>query len=221
MNTAGPRDPTQPAASRFRPAQLGVLLLVLVTGTAVGWVLQTASTASIPPAGPAARPALVQADPRTLVTQPADPPRTYVIEGDQQAADPGQTHPRQQYSVTISRSDVPTYAAQAAVNLYSSEVEARAAMTTLRGLGQFGSELPMHDSLGDEAHLFAARAGDRSLVIGSVLWRDRNVVGYVFVYNPYPDNLPADAIERLARGNAYDDTMGIAIPIQRRIRGGG
>jgi len=221
MKAAGPSGPVQPAASRFRPAQLGVLVLVLVSGMGVGWVLEAASTASVQPAGPAARPALVRTDPRTLVTQPADLPRTYVIEGDQQAADPGQTHPRQQYSVTISRSDVPTYAAQAAVNLYSSEVEARAAMTTLRGLGQFGSELPMHDSLGDEAHLFAARAGDRSLVIGSVLWRDRNVVGYVFVYNPYPDNLPADAIERLARGNAYDDTMGIAIPIQRRIRGGG
>ena len=123
--------------------------------------------------------------------------------------------------MTISRSDLVAYAAQSAVNRYATEADARAALRTLLGLGQFGSELPRHESLGDEAHLFAAKAGDRSLVVGSVLWRDRNVVGYVFVYNPYPAEVPADAIERLARANAYDDTMGIAIPVERRIGSAG
>jgi hypothetical protein len=176
---------------------------------------------SLSPAATAGHGALVQADPRSLVTQPDDLPSQYTIQGDPQAPDPGSTHPKQRYSVTISRTDVPRYAAQSAVNIYVSDKEARDALRSLLAVGKFGSELPLHESIGDEAHLFAARAGDRSVVVGSILWRDRNAVAYVFVYNPYPDQLPPDVVQRLARANAYDDTMGIAHPIEQRIKVGG
>jgi hypothetical protein len=195
--------------------------LVLVTGLAVGLILRGVFSPGGVPASPPATASIVQADPRSLVTQTDDLPGKYTIQGDQAAPDPGSTHPKQRYSVTISRTDVPRYAAQSAVNVYASETEARGALRSLLGVGQFGSELPLHESLGGEGHLFAARAGDRLVVVGSVLWRDRNVVAYVFVYNPYPDQLPADVVERLARANAYDDTMGIAHPIEQRIKVGG
>lgn len=220
MKQAASRSPVPPAAARFRGVDAALLLLVMVSGVAVGLALHLPPATSVPAAGQATHPTLVVADPRTLVTQPGDLPAVYSIASDAQAADPGQTHPKQRYAVTISRSDLPDYAAQAAVNSYASEEEARVALRTLLGVGQFGSELPMHDSLGDEAHLFAARAGDRSLVIGSVLWRDRNVIAYVFVYNPYSAQVPADVLERLARANAYDDTMGFAVPVERRIKDG-
>jgi hypothetical protein len=208
-------------APRFRVAEAVLLFLVLGAGLGLGIVLRDAFGPSPPAASPATAPGLVQADPRSLVTQSADLPPQFLIEGDPSAPDPGPTHPKRSYLVTISRSDAVGYAAQSAVNLYATEADARTAMRTLLGLGQFGSELPMHESLGDEAHLFAAKAGDRPLVVGSVLWRDRNVVGYVFVYNPYPAQVPPDAVERLARANAYDDTMGIAIPVERRVRAAG
>lgn len=220
MKEASSERPRPGSPARIRGGEVALLFFVLGAGVALGLVLRQVLLPGSPAAPSANRPAVVQADPRTLVTQPEDLPRQYVIQGDPEAADPGATHPRQRYSVTISRSDVAGYAAQAAVNLYASEDEARAALRTLLGLGQFGSELPLHETLGDEGHLYAARAGDRPLVVGSVIWRDRNLVAYVFVYSPYPDQVPPDAVERLARANAYDDTMGVALPIERRVKGG-
>ncbi|MEP7105587.1 MAG: hypothetical protein ABI838_07055 [Chloroflexota bacterium] len=205
-------------ATRSRVAEGVLLFLVLGAGLGLGLVLRDAfGTGAAPAAAPAAHD-LVHADPRSLVTQAQDLPSQYLIQGDPSAPDPGSTHPKQSYLVTISRSDVVAYAAQSAVSLYATAADARAALQTLLGLGQFGSELPMHESLGDEAHLFAAKAGDRSLVVGSLLWRDRNVIGYVFVYNPFPAGVPPDAVERLARANAYDDTVGIAIPVLQRVK---
>ncbi len=207
--------------TRSRTAEVVLLFLVLGAGVGLGLVLRETLGPGVGSSPSAGGPRLIRADPRELVTQPADLPGQYTIQGDPAAPDPGQTHPSQRYSVTISRSDQPEYAAQSGANLYASENDARTGLRRLLGLGQFGSELPLHESVGEEAHLFAAKAGDRSLVVGSLLWRDRNVVAYVFVYNPYPELLPATAVERLARANAYDDTVGIALPIERRVRSAG
>jgi hypothetical protein len=211
--------PAVPAVeTRFAGRQAALLVLVLGTGLAVGLALREVFGPGVAPPATPAHLGPVQADPRSLVTQPDDLSRQYTIVGDPKAPDPGSIHPKQRYSVSISRADVPRYAAQAAVNVYSGDTEAGEALRSLLAVGQFGSELPLHESMGAEGHLFAARAGDRLVVVGSILWRDRNVVAYVFVYNPYPDQLPADVVERLARANAYDDTTGIARPIEQRVK---
>lgn len=157
----------------------------------------------------------VRGAPQGLVVQPADVPPSYRINEDTNSSDPGNTNARARYSVAITRQDAPRYRAENGVNLYANDAQAAAALHKLLGVGRFGTELPMRGALGDEAHLYAAR--DRGVVIGSVLWRQRNAVGFLFVYNPYPDTVPEDQVDRVARANAYDDTLGLAESVSAHL----
>ena len=206
--------------SRRLDASQGVaLVLVLLVGLAVGFVARAVFFTPAPPA-PTAAPNLVRADPSALVVQPRDVPSSYRIAADPNAPEPGQTHPKAHYSVTLSRNDSSRYLAQCAVAVYSSTTAAQSALKTLLGLGQFGTELPLLAALGEDGHLFAANDPKSGVVVGSVLWRDRNVVAYIFVYNPYEASTPAAEIERLARGNAYDDTFALASRTEEHIKAG-
>jgi hypothetical protein len=192
------------------------LALALAAGLAVGFIAHAVFFAPVPaPAAPASR--LVMTDPSKLVVQPEDLPPSYRVGEEQGAAQPVDTHPRARYSITISRTDSSHYLAQCAVNTYESMDKARAALQALLGVGQFGTELALHRALGDEGHLYAAKDEKAMVVIGSALWRERNAVAYVFVYNPYSSSTPAEELDRLARGNAYDDTLALATRMAERI----
>src|SRR5262249_61208814 len=93
---------------------------------------------------------------------------------------------------------------------------AEQALRNLLGAGKLGAELPMRAPLGNEARLYAAK--DKGLVIASALWRDRNVVAFIFVYNPYPESLAEPEVDRLARANAYDDALGLAFAVEERVK---
>jgi hypothetical protein len=157
----------------------------------------------------------VTGDPKGLVLQPGDVGSAYTLFIESPPPDPANTHPLAHYGVVLRRADEPSYLAESDVSRYASPEQAAAALKALLSVGKFGAELPIHGSIGDEAHLYAAK--DQGVVVGSVLWRDRNVVAWIFVYNPYPDSLPADVVDTVARGNAYDDAMGYAEIVEGHI----
>ena len=201
-------------ASR-RPAAALVLGLVLAAGIGLGF---GARSAFLPPNAEPASPSthLVSADPRGLVLQPADVPAEYTIYEDSNASDPGQTHPRARYAVVVTRQAAPRYLTESGVNVYADPDLAAQALRKLLGTGKFGTELPMRGTLGNEARLFAAK--DKGLVVASALWRDRNVVAFIFVYNPYPESLAEPEVDRLARANAYDDALGLAFAVEEHVK---
>ena len=192
------------------------LVAVLVVGVGIGFATRANFWESRDSAAPGRPAGEVRAAPQALVVQPADVSPSYTINEDANPSDPGNTNARARYSVVITRKDAPHYLAENGVNLYDSDAQAAAALHKLLGVGKFGTELPMRGALGDEAHLYAAR--DRGVVIGSVLWRQRNSVSFLFVYNPYPDAVPVDQVDRLARANAYDDTLGFAESVSAHLR---
>lgn len=191
--------------------------LVLAVGIGLGFAARAALSApgARAPASAAAAD-LVHEDPSALVLQPSDVGADYTIYEDRGASDPGQTGARARFAINLTRTGSPTYQTEAGVNLYDDRTQAAAALRKLLGLGRYGTELPLRGSLGDEAHLFAAKAS--GTVIASLLWRDRNVVAFVFVYNPYPDAVPQAEVDRLARANAYDDALGLADAMEKHIK---
>ena len=160
-------------------------------------------------------PRQVTADPKGLVVQPGDVGAAYTLFAESPPPDPANTHPLAHYGVVLRRQDEPSYLAESDVSRYGSVAEAAAALKALLGAGKFGAELTLHGGVGDEAHLYAAK--DQGVVVGSVLWRDRNVVAWVFVYSPYAGSLPADVVDTIARANAYDDAMGYATIVEGHI----
>jgi hypothetical protein len=209
--TVSRRPPVGPAAA----AALGVALGVAVGATA-GHVFWAAPAPAVATARSAPRE--VMGDPQRLVLQPGDVGSAYTLFIESPPSDPANTHPIALYGVVLRRADEPSYLAESDVSRYASPEQAAAALKALLGVGKFGVELPIHGSIGDEAHLYAAKA--QGVVVGSVLWRDRNVVAWVFVYNPYADSLPADVVDMVARGNAYDDTIGYAEIVEGHIAAG-
>jgi hypothetical protein len=193
------------------------LLLVLAVGIGLGFAARAVFWApgDRAPASTAVTD-LVHDDPHGLVLQPSDVGADYTIYEARGASDPGQTSARARFAISMTRTDTPKYLTEAGVNLYSDRTQATAALRKLLGLGRYGTELPMRGSLADEPHLFAAK--DPGVVIASLLWRDRNVVAFVFVYNPYPEAVPQTEVDRLARANAYDDAMGLAYAMEEHIK---
>jgi hypothetical protein len=208
---ASRRRPVRPAAA----AALGVAL-GLAVGAPAGHILWAAPAPVVATARSAPRE--VTGDPKGLVLQPGDVSSAYTLFIESPPPDPANTHPLANYGVVLRRADEPSYLAESDVSRYASPEQAAAALKALLGVGKFGAELPIHGSLGDEAHLYAAK--DQGVVVGSVLWRDRNVVAWVFVYNPYAASLPADVVDTVARGNAYDDAMGYAEIVEGHIAAG-
>ncbi len=196
-------------------AALGIVLGLALGATAghVFWAAPAPSAANAQPA-----PSLVTAEPKSLVVQPVDVPSGYTLFVESPPPDPAGTHPQSHYGVVVRRPDEPAYLAESDVSLYRSPEQAAAALKALLGVGKFGAELPLHGGLGSDGHLFAAK--DKGVVVGSVLWRDRNAVAWVFVYNPYPDSLPADVVDMVARGNAYDDAIGYAEIVEGHLAAG-
>lgn len=213
--------PLQAAAegqARSGGPPIGVALgLVLAVGMGLGFATRAVFWAPRDQApASAAATGLVHEDPRALVLQPSDVGADYTIYEDRGASDPGQTSARARYAISMTRQGAPRYLTEAGVNLYDDRTQAAAALRKLLGLGRFGTELPMRGSLADEAHLFAAK--DPGIVIASLLWRDRNAVAFVFVYNPYPETVPQAEVDRLARANAYDDAMRLAYAVEEHIK---
>ena len=202
------------------PSIAVVLGLVLVVGMGLGFAARAVfwAPAEQTPAS-AAVTALIHEDPQALVLQPSDVGADYTIYEDSGASDPGQTGARARYAVRMTRKGAPKYLTEVGVNLYDGRTQAAAALQKLLGLGKFGTELPMRGSLADEARLFAAK--DPGIVIASLLWRDRNAVAFVFVYNPYPETVPQPEVDRLARANAYDDALGLATAVEEHIKRAG
>lgn len=201
-----------------RRALATAVALGLLVGGLAGYVIRGAGASPQGAAGPGAADADVQTDPRFLVVQAQDVPADYSVYADPNPADPGHTNPTHQYAVAMTQKGVPAYLAESGVNLYASRALTGAALKTMLSLGSFGAELPLHGTLGEEAHLFAAK--DQGVVAASLLWRDRNAVAFIFLYNPYSDSTPAAEVDRIARGNAYDNALSLATVVEGRIRTG-
>lgn len=197
------------------------LLLALAAGIGLGFAARSVFFEAVGSAPQLATraPGNIRADPRDLVVQPSQVPASYALYADTRSTDPANTNAKARYVVALSREGSPKYLAECGVSLYATPEQAAAALHSMLSLGSYGTELPPHESLGEEAHLFAARDSQR--VIGSVLWRDRNAVAFVFVYNPYAGSTPSEELDQLARGNAYDDTLGFAYAVEDNLKKAG